>query len=154
MTPLGDAQEKCSHLPLPVSLWVFTQSLPPLVKVRHDVLAGSSFPPQVTGPVCVWPYLGCGNVGMGQFQVPSMFSSSTESSTTPPFPLPPLTITTEDESPTKRIYGLIVVCLTLGWCSIVFALCLLKTYSCPKVPHSDPSHIPLSRHVSPVTYSY
>ena len=80
MTPLGDAQEKCSHLPLPVSLWVFTQSLPPLVKVRHDVLAGSSFPPQVTGPVCVWPYLGCGNVGMGQFQVPSKFSNSTESS--------------------------------------------------------------------------
>ena len=36
------------------------------------------------------------------------------------------------------------VCLTLGWSSVVFALCYPKvTYSDPKVTHSDPTHLPL-----------
>ena len=66
------------------------------------------------------------------------------------------------------IYTFEQVCLTLGWSSVVFALCLLiekiansdpkvtysyprvtysepkVTYSDPKVTHSDPTHLPLS----------
>ena len=63
-------------------------------------------------------------------------------------------------------YKIQQVCLTLGWSSVVFALCLLiekiadsdpmvtysyrrVTYSEPKVTYSDPTHLPLPQPTSP-----